>query len=98
MVDINCRPEAIQTFNQVQHVRHFEEWLKDVRKIFGRPKYYYRVGEDLYGHLIRQHKYLHGQEGRDLRCIPKVSNIYLIVFWFLNTLILIIKLKFFHYN
>lgn len=53
-------------------MRLFEEWLKDVRKIFGHPKYYYKVGQDLQGYMIRQHKYLHGQEARDLRFIPKV--------------------------
>ena len=69
---IEIRPEAIQTFSQVQHVKDFEEWLKDVRKIYGRPKYYYRVGQDLQAYMIRQQKYLHGQERRDLLHIPKV--------------------------
>lgn len=68
------RPGAIQTRHQVKHVKHFEEWLKDVRIVFGQPKLYYMVGQDLQGFMIRQHKYLHGQEARDLRCIPKVNQ------------------------
>ena len=68
------RPGAIQTRHQVKHVKHFEEWLKDVRIVFGQPKHYYMVGQDLQGFMIRQHKYLHGQEARDLRCIPKVNQ------------------------
>jgi hypothetical protein len=79
---IGFRPEAIQTYSQVQHVRQFEEWLKDIRKIFGCPTYYYRVGQDLQGYMNRQHKYLHGQERRDLQCIPKVTNICLVFFVF----------------
>ncbi len=70
---IFCRPGSLQTHHQVHHVKNFEDWLNDVRMIYGQPKQYYTTtGQDLRGIMIRQNKFLHGQEARDLRYIPKV--------------------------
>ncbi|CAM6055842.1 unnamed protein product [Sphagnum tenellum] len=76
-----CRSGSVQTKHQKHHVGLFENYLKDIRIVYGYPKVFWRTGLDLHGFMSRQHKYLHGTEARKLRYVPKI------VFWITKELI-----------
>eukprot|EP00659_Diplonema_papillatum_P005643 gene5643-8607_t len=61
------RPGSIQTAKQVKFTCDFGAYLADLRQVF-------KEDEPLALHLSRQDRYLHGQEARALRYIPKVIH------------------------
>eukprot|EP01063_Lacrimia_lanifica_P011344 TRINITY_DN1814_c4_g1_i1.p1 TRINITY_DN1814_c4_g1~~TRINITY_DN1814_c4_g1_i1.p1 ORF type:complete len:808 (+),score=255.49 TRINITY_DN1814_c4_g1_i1:134-2557(+) len=60
------RPGAVQTKRQYQFTQNFHGYLVDLRKVF--------VAEPLKDMLDRQNSYLHGQEARALRHVPKLAH------------------------
>jgi hypothetical protein len=75
------RSGSVQTKHQKHHVGLFENYLKDIRIVYGYPKVFWRTGLDLHGFMSRQHKYLHGTEARKLRYVPKVSCTHPLFLW-----------------
>ena len=61
------RPGSIQTSNQLKFVHDFHKYLLALREVFAE-------GESIDQHLERQNAYLHGQEARALRYVPKLCH------------------------
>jgi Dual specificity phosphatase, catalytic domain len=74
------RPPCIQTSKQQQFVHEFEHYVSRLRRLFVIPPYVPRANSanhpfTLDEALVRQRQYLHGNEARRLRHVPKVVDI-----------------------